>query len=262
MKFRKMHGLGNDFVILDARQEDIFMSEDQIEQLADRRFGVGCDLVTILEPSEKADVFARYFNADGSESGACGNASRCVAKIIMNETGYDECKIEVTYGVLECRKVGDLIQVDMGSPKGIQDIDLSIGGLENPVSVDMGNPHCVFFVDDLAAIERTLENIGSAVENHDLFPNRTNVEFVELRSADKGGQSALRQITWERGCGFTLACGSGACAVHAAAIHRGLIGKDSEIILDGGSLFMEQDKRGHIMMTGPAVHVFDGTLIS
>jgi len=258
MKFRKMHGLGNDFVILDARQDDIFMSEEQIETLADRRFGVGCDLVTILEPSKKADVFARFLNADGSESGACGNATRCVADIIMSESGSDACNIEVTYGVLECRKLGDLVQVDMGEARQIQDIDLTEGGLSNPVSVNMGNPHCVFFVDNLDSAIDELEDIGKTVENHDLFPNRTNVEFVEIRSVDKEGQSILRQITWERGCGFTLACGSGACAVMAAALHRGLIGNHAEIILDGGSLFMERNEKGRILMTGPVAYVFDG----
>ncbi|MDH5723533.1 MAG: diaminopimelate epimerase [Alphaproteobacteria bacterium] len=255
MKFKKMHGLGNDFVILDARQEDIFLSDEQIKKIADRHFGVGCDLVTILEPSEKADVFARFLNADGSESGACGNATRCVADIIMNETGFSDCKIEVTYGVLECRKAGDLVQVNMGKAKNVQDLDLTEGGLSNPVSVDMGNPHCVFFVDDLSAIEIDLADVGSAVENHDLFPNRTNVEFVQVLEDGR-----LRQITWERGCGFTLACGSGACAVLAAAIHRGFVETKAEVILDGGSLLMEKNEAGYILMTGPVAYVFDGEI--
>lgn len=255
MKFRKMHGLGNDFVILDARQEDIFLSEEQIKTLADRHFGVGCDLVTILEPSEKADVFARFFNADGSESGACGNATRCVADIIMSESGEDSCTVEVTYGVLNCKKVDDLIQVNMGAAKDVQDLDLEEGGLSNPVTVNMGNPHCVFFADDLKTIESDLASIGAAVETHDLFPNRTNVEFVQVLEDGR-----LRQVTWERGCGFTLACGSGACAVLAAAIHRDLIKDKAEIILDGGSLFLEQKEEGHILMTGPVAYVFDGCL--
>lgn len=264
MRFRKMHGLGNDFVIFDARQQNIILTPQDMELIADRHWGVGCDQLVIMDESEKADIAAFFFNADGSESGACGNATRCVADILMRESGKKECAIEVTYGILHCRLVMDRIaewdlepaeyvQVNMGKAKAVKDIELSVDGLSNPVTVDMGNPHCVFFVDDLASLQDKLEQIGRTVEHHAMFPNRTNVEFVEVLSKDK-----LRQITWERGAGFTQACGSGACAVLAAAIHRGLVGKEAVIALDGGELKLQQAENGDILMTGGVAYVFDG----
>lgn len=257
MFFRKMHGLGNDFVVLDARKEALDLTPAAFSHIADRHFGVGCDTVVVLEKSEKADVFARYFNADGSESGACGNATRCVADIIMTESGKDSCLVEVTYGVLPCRKTRYLeVEVDMGAPKSVSDLDLSHGGVSNPVTVDMGNPHCVFFVDNVGDID--VLNVGPYVENHAAFPSRTNVEFVQNL-----GSGRLRQKTWERGSGLTLACGSGACAVITAAIHRGIIENNkAEIVLDGGTLYMEQRAvDGHILMRGGVAYVFEGTLI-
>lgn len=264
MRFRKMHGLGNDFVIFDAREQNIILTPQDMELIADRHWGVGCDQLVIMDESEKADIAAFFFNADGSESGACGNATRCVADILMRESGKKECTIEVTYGILQCRLVMDRIsqwdaeptpyvQVNMGKPKGVKDIDLSVGGLSKPVTVDMGNPHCVFFVKDLAAIQAELEQIGRTVENHEMFPNRTNVEFVEVLSECK-----LRQITWERGAGFTQACGSGACAVLAAAIHRSLVKQEAVITLDGGDLRLQQAESGEILMAGAVAYVFDG----
>lgn len=267
LKFKKMHGLGNDFVIFDARVENLCLPPEEMVRIADRHFGVGCDQIVVLEGSDKADVFAYFFNADGSESGACGNATRCIADLIMSETGKDECTVEVTYGILTCVKKGDLlVQVDMGVPKTLWNeiplaqemdtlsLDLSVGGLDKPVAVNMGNPHCVFFVKDLAAIDQYLENIGDAVENNELFPDRTNVEFVQVLSKTK-----LRQITWERGAGFTLACGSGACAVGVAAVRRGLTGRKVEIELEGGTLEIEwRESDGHVLMTGAVEYVFDG----
>lgn len=255
MHFRKMHGLGNDFVILDARKVDLNLSSERITRIADRHFGVGCDTVVVLENSDKADIFARYYNADGSESGACGNATRCVADIVMNEIGRDSCVIEVTYGLLPCRRTGALeVEVDMGAPREITTPDLSIGGLRNPVSVNMGNPHCVFFVPDLKTVDNDLQKIGKTVEHHALFPNRTNVEFVQVLSPTK-----LRQKTWERGSGITLACGSGACAVVVAAVHRNLSNRKVEIELDGGTLYMEwREADGHVLMRGALVYIFEG----
>ncbi len=254
MKFRKMHGLGNDFVIFDARQENIFLTADNMALIADRHWGVGCDLITILDESENADIFTYFFNADGSESGACGNATRCVADIIMSETGKDECSIEVTYGILNCKKKGELlVEVDMGAARDVKDLDLSRGGVSNPVSVNMGNPHLVFFVDKLEDI--SVEELGAYFETHENFPNRTNVEFVQVVDKTK-----LIQKTWERGVGITQACGSGACAVMVAAHRRGLVDNKAEIELDGGTLQMELTQDNHILMTGAVAYVFEGKL--
>lgn len=252
MKFRKMHGLGNDFVIFDAREQDIVLMPEDMELIADRHWGVGCDLITIMDVSEKADISAFFFNADGSESGACGNATRCVANIIMSESGKDECTIEVTGGILKCRKAGDfLVQVDMGEPKDVEDLDLSKDVVANPVSVNMGNPHCVFFVESYEDLD--IEALGAYFEHHEAFPNRTNVEFVIVKD-----RSSLRQKTWERGVGVTEACGSGACAVGVAAIRRGLTENKVEIELDGGLLQIELDQDNHVQMTGPVAYVFEG----
>ncbi|MGB0720012.1 MAG: diaminopimelate epimerase [Bdellovibrionales bacterium] len=260
MRFRKMHGLGNDFVILDQKDISGTLTADQIRHICDRHFGVGCDLLTVLEPSDKADIFARFYNADGSESGACGNATRCVADLVMNELQVTRCKIQLAYGVLECcRADNGMITVDMGPPLSVEDIDLPdirlpTSNLQPPTSVNMGNPHCVFFVSNIEDID--VETVGHAVENHAAFPDKTNVEFVEIISGTK-----LRQVTWERGCGITLACGSGACATAVAASYRNLMdGHKVEIELDGGTLFIEIHEDGHILMTGPVAYVFDGML--
>ncbi|MGN7438874.1 MAG: diaminopimelate epimerase [Alcanivorax sp.] len=254
MRFRKMHGLGNDFVIFDARQEDLFITPDDMELIADRHWGVGCDLITILDQSDSADVRAYFFNADGSESAACGNASRCVADIVMADLGKDECSIEVNDRTLTCKKTGEfMVEVNMGKARGITEPDLSKDAYKEPVAVDMGNPHLVFFVDDIEAVD--VAEVGSYFENHVYFPSRTNVEFVQV--IDKGH---LRQRTWERGVGITEACGSGACAVASAAIHRGLCDDKVEIMLDGGPLTVEKTKDGELLMNGPVAYVFDGTL--
>ena len=218
MKFQKMHGLGNDFVIFDARNEPVTLSEQQIVEISDRKRGVGCDLIAVIGSSETSDVQAKFFNADGSESGACGNASRCIADIVMSDLGKESCSIQVNNGVLQCCQYeGLLIEVDMGVPHSVQDMDLSYDAVSNPVAVDVGNPHLVFFVDDIENVD--IEKLGFHFEHHKAFPNRTNVEFVQ-----KIDGTNLRQKTWERGCGVTEACGSGACAVTISAIHRGHIG--------------------------------------
>lgn len=266
MKFRKMHGLGNDFVIIDSREESVTLSPEQIAHICDRNRGVGCDLLTVLETSETADIKAVFYNADSSESGACGNASRCVADILMKERGIDTCTIETGGGILEAsRAENDMVTVNMGTPKlEWEQIPLSEErdtlmlfleeNSKNPaVAVNMGNPHCVIFVED--AEQALVDRIGPTVENHALFPERTNVEFVELLEDDR-----LRQRTWERGVGETLACGSGACAVAVAAIRRELVDKhEVEVVLNGGSLFIEwRESDGHVLMTGPVAYVFEG----
>ncbi len=249
-----MHGLGNDFVIFDAREENIILSQDDMALIADRHWGVGADMIVILDHSENADILAYNFNADGSESGACGNATRCVADIIMSETGKQECTIELTYGILNCKKVGDLlVQVDMGEPKNVRDLDLSHGSVSNPVAVNMGNPHLVFFVDNFDGI--SVEKLGVYFETHENFPSKTNVEFVQ--AIDK---THLIQKTWERGVGLTQACGSGACAVIVAAHRRGLVERKAQIELDGGVLDMELTGDNHVLMSGAVAYVFEGKL--
>ena len=252
-EFKKMHGLGNDFVIVDCRDGQELPGRNIIEKISDRHFGVGCDQFVVLQNSEKADVRANFYNADGSESGACGNASRCIGRL-MAEEDRAEGFIETGGGLLPYRILEDLVEVDMGAAKSLEDSDLSYESVSNPVLVDMGNPHCVFFVDDTEDID--VERIGKHFESHAHFPNRTNVEFVGVI-----GDNLLRQRTWERGVGVTLACGSGACAVCAAAFHRGLTGRKIDIRLDGGTLQIEiRDGDDHILMTGPTAHIFDGLL--
>ena len=254
MNFRKMHGLGNDFVVFDARTQDIVLTPEDMALVADRHWGVGCDLITVIDVSEKADVAAYFFNADGSESAACGNASRCVADIIMAEMGKDSCSIETSDRILACEKKGDLlVQVNMGAAKDVRDLGLSKDNVSNPVSVDMGNPHCVFFVDDLSDVD--VETLGPYFETHKDFPNRSNIEFVQVMD-----KTHLRQVTWERGVGITQACGSGACAVYAAARHCKLVDEAVEIELDGGVLSLSADEGDNILMTGAVAYVFDGKL--
>ncbi|MEZ5813248.1 MAG: diaminopimelate epimerase [Alphaproteobacteria bacterium] len=265
MKFRKMHGLGNDFVILDQKQiKNGMLTNAQIRHICDRHRGVGCDLLTVLEPSNNADIFARFYNADSSESDACGNATRCVADIVMREQRSEACTIETGGGVLACRRAeNDMVTVDMGAPltpplplgEGNeaslpQEVIDAVG---EGITVNMSNPHCVFFVDNVEDIP--VEELGPKVENNPMFPNRTNVEFVQVL-----GEGKLRQRTWERGCGITLACGSGACAVAVAGAHTGKTGRKVEIELDGGSIFIEWDEDDHVLMTGPYTYVFDGSL--
>ena len=256
MQFKKMHGLGNDFVILDFRNETQTLAPAQIQHICDRHFGVGCDLLTVLEPSDSADIFARFYNADGTESAACGNATRCVADIVMHERGSTACAIETGRGVLEAEAASNgLITVNMGAALSVEDIPTPNTQLSNPTIVNMGNPHCVFFLDDLGTIDP--RELGPIIENNtDLFPERTNVEFAQIT-----GDNQIRQITWERGVGITLACGSGACATAIAAHSRGLTSGTTEIVLDGGSLFIELNANNEALMTGPIAYVFDGELV-
>ena len=266
--FIKMHGLGNDFAVIDVTAGGA-VTPDQARTIADRRRGVGCDQVLVMEKPKnpKASVFMRIYNPDGSEAQACGNGTRCVASLYMAENNVKECMIETVAGLLPSRIVeGGLIQVDMGVPRTkwneiplSQECDtLNLGimhgrqTMNDPVAVNVGNPHTIFFVDDVAKIE--LEKLGPEVENHVLFPERTNVEFAQVLSPEK-----IRVRVWERGTGVTQACGSGACATIVAAARRGLTGRKAEIILDGGSLFMEwRQDDNHILMTGAATRVYEG----
>ncbi len=264
--FIKMHGLGNDFVILDSRKSGFQPTPEQIKRIADRNRGVGCDQVIVLKNSPKsADLYMGIYNADGSEAAACGNATRCVAELEMNARGVNTLNIESPYDVLKARRSGALITVDMGAAllewnaiplskhMDTLNVDMGIAALPPAVAVNMGNPHAVFFVKD---VEKTdITTLGRQVETHSLFPARTNVEFIEVKD-----RTHMRMRVWERGAGITLACGSGACAAMVAAVRRGLTERKADIQLDGGVLNMEWLENGHVLMTGPVATSFTGEL--
>ncbi|HEX9770822.1 MAG TPA: diaminopimelate epimerase [Kiloniellales bacterium] len=264
--FVKMHGLGNDFVVVDARREPFVLDQAAARAVADRRTGVGCDQLIVLEPPANgaADVFMRIRNADGGEVEACGNASRCVAALIMEETGRDRCTVETQAGLLHAAalRTGE-IAVDMGElrtawrdiPLARQmdtlHLDLACGPLRDPVAVNIGNPHAVFFVADVSASD--LASLGPQLEHDPLFPERANIGVAQLVGPDR-----LRVRVWERGVGLTRACGTGACAAAAAAHRRGLTGRKVEVRLDGGPLAVEWREDGHMVMTGPVATSFTG----
>ncbi len=270
--FVKMHGLGNDFVIFDGRTDGFSPTAAEAAWVADRHFGVGCDQVITMEPSAKADVFMRIHNPDGSESGACGNATRCVAALVFDSNGHDRMTIETLKGVLECwREPDGRITVDMGEPRlDWSEIPLSIAmdttdihyitedsrgnALRTPVGVNMGNPHAVFFVAHAEDID--LPHIGPQIETDHLFPERVNVSIAAVENRNR-----IRLRVWERGAGITLACGSAACATVVAATRRGLVDSEAEIVMDGGSLDLKwREDDGHVLMTGPTAVVFRGTM--
>ena len=268
LAFIKMHGLGNDFVILDRRDGKGTLSQASVRAITDRRSGIGCDQLIIMEPANaaEADVFMRIYNPDGSEAGACGNATRCVAELMMNEKKSDHVIIETISGLLDTERTPDgLYSVDMGPAKfDWRDIPLSEacdtlnmpiseGELSGPVGVSVGNPHAVFFVDDAEAVD--LASVGPVIEHHKLFPQRTNVEVVQVLTNNK-----IRLRVWERGAGITRACGSGACAAAVAAAQRKLTGRTVEVVLDGGSLKIEWLADNNILMTGPVATSFSGTM--
>ncbi len=266
--FIKMHGLGNDFVVIDVRRTPVPIDQGQARAIADRRTGVGCDQLIIIEPPANglADVTMRIRNADGNEVESCGNAARCIAAMIMQEKGTDHAVIDTEAGLLDAEALGQgLIAVDMGEARldwrdiplaeAVDTLHLNIeaGVLKNPVAVGMGNPHAVFFVDD--ALEVPLEDLGPVVEHHALFPQFTNVEAAQVIS-----ESEIRLRVWERGVGITRACGTGACATLVAANRRGLTGRTAEVVLDGGRIRIEWLPDNHVLMTGPAAISFTGTL--
>lgn len=270
--FLKMHGLGNDFVVIDARHQPYAPDEAEVRAIADRKTGVGCDQFIVVEPAQdsRAAAFMRIRNADGSEVSACGNASRCVGWLLLEETGGDRIVFETAAGLLEAARAGDgLITVDMG-PANLEwtaiplaqpldtlhlPIDQSYpgGGVSDPVAVNMGNPHCVFFVDDADAVP--VAGIGPGLEHHPLFPARTNVEFASVETPTR-----IRMRVWERGTGITRACGTGACATLVAAARRGLTGRTADVVLDGGTLTIAWRDDGHVLMTGPVAVSFTGRL--
>jgi diaminopimelate epimerase len=268
--FLKMHGLGNDFAVFDARNQSLALNGAAARALADRRFGVGCDQVIVIERATNgADAFMRIYNSDGGEVESCGNAARCVARLLMDEKGASEIKLDTTGGALVCKADGTNVSVDMGVPRfGWRDIPMAreTDTLSFPIdvagskfypltiasAVNVGNPHVVLFVDDAEAAP--VAELGPKIEHHPLFPERTNVEFVTLTGLNK-----LRMRVWERGAGITMACGTGACATMAAAHRRGLVGHNAEIILDGGSLTLEWGGEGKpIIMAGPWAQTYKG----
>ncbi len=308
--FKKMNGLGNDFVIIDARAGQLRLSAIAAGAIASRTGGVGCDQVIVLEPSRAADVFMRILNADGSEVSACGNASRCVAALLSPGLGRDRLTIETRAGVLDAKAgAGGLVTVDMGAPRfewnqiplsrAFEDtraIDLAFAlpdgrVLERPSVVNVGNPHCIFWVQDAGSYD--LASFGAALEHHPLFPERANVSLAEVVegetpspqsspegerefAADNSGvlsplgekdrmrgdfPSRIKLRVWERGTGITRACGTAACATAVAAARTGRTGRRASVELPGGVLFIEwREADDHILMTGPTEFEFEGAL--
>ncbi len=266
LPFTKMHGLGNDFVVIDARSRPLGLSEEQKRRIADRRRGIGCDQLIVLEPSARADVFMRIFNPDGSEAGACGNATRCVSGRLMAERGVERIVVETISGLLQTTASDNgAITVDMGEARtdwrdipvaeecDTLHLPLRLGPLLDPVGVNVGNPHAVFFVDDVATID--LEKLGPELEHAPLFPERANIEIVQRLASGR-----LRMRVWERSAGITQACGSGACATLVAAARRGITGRKAEVVLDGGTLTIEWLANNHVLMTGGWTTSFQGEI--
>jgi diaminopimelate epimerase len=271
--FRKMNGLGNDFVVLDARKCALPLGADALRAIADRKEGIGCDQIIALEPSLKADVFMRIWNADGGEVGACGNAARCVAGLLAAECGRPGVSIETESGVLAASVNRDgSVTIDMGEPRfawnqiplsepfhDTRRIELQVGPIDDPVLhspsvVNVGNPHALFFVEDVEAYD--LAKFGPMLEHHPLFPERANISLVQVLGSDH-----IKVRTWERGAGLTLACGTAACAAAVAAVRRGLPGRKVRVTLPGGELLIEwREGDRHILMTGPYALDFEGIL--
>ncbi|MGR3632818.1 MAG: diaminopimelate epimerase [Limimaricola soesokkakensis] len=259
LPFMKMHGLGNDFVVIDARREVQEMTPDLARAIADRHRGVGFDQLATIHPSADADLHLVFWNADGSRSAACGNATRCIAAWEMARSGKPALDLTTERGRLAARDAGDgLVAVNMGQPqldwrdiplaREMDTLELPIEGA--PTATGMGNPHCSFFVADAEAID--LDSFGPAHEHHPLFPERTNVQVAQVTGPDR-----IRMRVWERGAGLTLASGSSSCAVAVAAARRGLTSRAVTIDLDGGTLHIDWREDG-VWMTGPTAHVFDG----
>jgi diaminopimelate epimerase len=269
--FRKMNGLGNDFLVVDARVALVRPRPEVIRALADRTSGVGFDqFITIERAKSGADAFMRIDNADGGEVEACGNATRCVGRLLMEETGRDQVGIETVAGLLFARPgAGGLISVDMGVPRfgwreiplaeefrDTRAIELQIGPIDAPVLhspsvANIGNPHAIFWVDDVNAYY--LARFGALLENHPIFPERANISLAQVTAPD-----AITLRTWERGVGITRACGTAACAALVCAARTKRTGRAATVSLPGGKLFIEWDSRDHIWMTGPSELEFSG----
>jgi diaminopimelate epimerase len=264
-----MHGCGNDFVVFDERPKSLGLTATRAAAIAHRRTGVGCDQFIVMErppAGSNADVFMRIRNPDGSEAGACGNATRCVAHLYAAETGRRDLVVQTISGLLPARILDDgRVTVDMGparlewrdvplsGPMDTMHIDLSEGPVSDPAAASMGNPHATFFVPDVEALD--LDRIGPPLEHAAIFPERANIGFATILAPDR-----IRLRVWERGAGLTLACGSGACATLVNAARRGLTGRRATILADGGELELEWRDDGHVLMTGPVATAFLGTI--
>lgn len=271
--FVKMNGLGNDFVVVEARSRPFEPTREQARAIADRTTGVGCDQLIALQPSDAADVFMRIWNADGGEVEACGNAARCVGWLLLEASGRDAATLETRVGVLRAERAENGVTVDMGPPgldwrdvplaeeMNTAQIELQVGPIDAPVlhtpgAVSMGNPHVVFFVADAEAAP--VREAGSLIEHHPLFPEGVNVGFAEVRARDR-----IRLRVWERGVGETAACGTGACAALVAACRRGLTGRRAEVLANGGAMTIAwREGDDHLLMTGPVQMEFTGVLPS
>jgi diaminopimelate epimerase len=269
--FLKMNGLGNDFVVVEARSAPFTPSADEVRAIANRETGIGCDQLIVIEPGEGVDARVRFWNADGEEVGACGNGTRCVGWLLMQASGKDHAVIETRAGLLVASRAGErLVSVDMGRP-GLEWAQIPLAGEHDtraldvtlsddpalaaaPGCVSMGNPHVVFFVDDIETAPIT--TAGPAIERHPLFPEHVNVGFAQVLDRDH-----IRLRVWERGAGLTQACGTGACAALVAAARRGLTDRSAVLQLDGGDLLIEwRAEDDHVIMTGPAAVDFAGEL--
>jgi diaminopimelate epimerase len=261
LPFMKMHGAGNDFVVIDSRGRGAVVTAALAQAVGDRNRGVGFDQLAEIRDAADADFALDFWNADGSRAGACGNATRCVSAYMMQQLAQGAVELMTQRGRLTARRLSDgRVAVNMGHPqRDWRDIPLAeaqdttrltLPG--TPAAVGMGNPHCVFFVDDAEAVD--VSGQGAIYERHNLFPQRTNVEFASVLAPDR-----LRMRVWERGAGITLACGSGACATAVAAAERGLTGGKVDIVVDGGLLQIDWREDG-VWMSGPVARVFDGVL--
>jgi diaminopimelate epimerase len=258
--FMKMHGLGNDFVIVDSRNHGPKISAKIAQGLGDRHRGVGFDQLAVIYDSPDADVALTFFNADGSTAGACGNATRCIAQYEMDRLQVASLSLITERGNLTALRCGDMVSVNMGHPLlnwdeiplacAMDTLRLPLDG--TPTATGMGNPHCTFFVENADAVD--LVGRGSALETNPLFSERTNVQFAHVIGTDH-----LRMRVWERGVGVTLASGSSSCATAVASARLGLTGRKVEIQLDGGAIYIDWQQDG-VWMTGATMHVFDGTL--
>jgi diaminopimelate epimerase len=268
--FLKMNGLGNDFVVVEARSAPFAPSAADVRAIADRASGVGCDQLIVIEPGEGVDARVRFWNSDGEEIAACGNGTRCVGWLLMQASGKDHAVMESRAGMLVATRAGErLVSVDMGKPRlDWRDIPLAreqdtraldVVLYEDPSlatapgCVSMGNPHVVFFTPDIDAVP--IKTIGPIVEHHALFPEQVNVGFAQVLGRDR-----IRLRVWERGAGLTQACGTGACAALVAAARRDLTDRTATLVLDGGELLIEWRDDDHVIMTGPAAVDFAGEL--
>ena len=265
--FRKMNGLGNDFVVLDGRNYNLRLNSEAAALIGNRDAGIGCDQLILIEPSMKADVTMRIFNQDGSEVESCGNASRCIADILLAETQRGQVTIDTRGGLLSCTKAGDgLVTVDMGMPKfDWQDIPLAhpvedtsqvpitVGELSHPSCVNVGNPHAIFWIDQINEID--LPTIGPLLECHPIFPQKANISIAQIQAND---HISLR--VWERGVGITKACGTAACAAAVAGARAQKTSRICTISLPGGDIQIEWDSNDHILMTGAVEYEYEGDL--